>query len=363
MTHRERILNVLNGRGDQNDRPPYFPDLSYYHKVRRDAGTMPEPFAGLSLLDLHRRIDCGLPVHLYTETLYETHYDDSEWTVTDQSELLQTHRIRTPAGELVGRRERPHRHESWFWREHLVKTHDDLAVIEHIYQHRKLVAKPAAVQAVLDELGGFGFVDLVLPRSPLPRLLIDLAGIEGGILLLLDDADRCGAFFDVVAAGDDVAFELIGELPGGVCIFGDNVDEVIVSPPLYRKYSLPYYQRRCEQLHAAGKLAACHMDGRLRGLLPMVADTGLDILDGLTPAPMNDWTLEEALAAMAPGQRLWCGVPCSCFCDGTATADQIRAFGQRILDAFGPRVVLNVGDQVPPDADIELVAELGAIVR
>ena len=79
MTHRERILNVLNGRGDQNDRPPYFPDLSYYHTVRCDAGTMPEPFAGLSLLALHRRIDCGLPRHsMIRSSVRTTRADGSE---------------------------------------------------------------------------------------------------------------------------------------------------------------------------------------------------------------------------------------------------------------------------------------------
>ena len=101
------------------------------------------------------------------------------------------------------------------------------------------------------------------------------------------------------------------------------------------------------------------MDGRLAGLLPMVRDTGLDILDGLTPAPMNDWELSQCLAALGPNQRLWCGVPCTLFCDGTA-AGAIQAFGRRILDAFGPRVVLNVGDQVPPNADIDNVAALDA---
>ncbi|MCG3179837.1 MAG: hypothetical protein BIFFINMI_02183 [Phycisphaerae bacterium] len=362
MTHRQRILNVLNGRGGDNDRPPYFPDLSYWHEVRTQSGTMPAGLAGLSLLELHRRLDCGLPVHLYTDTLYTTAYEGVEVTVRS-GELAQTHTIRTPVGTLTGRRDRPHRHESWFWREHLVKTHADLAAIEYMVSHRTLTPTPAKVQGVLDELGGCGFVDLVLPRSPMPRLLIDWAGIETGLLLMHDDPGRCQAFFDCVAEADDAAFELIAKLPGSVCIFGDNVDEVIVSPPMYRRWSLPYYRRRSAQLHAAGKLVACHMDGRLRGLLPMVADTGLDILDGLTPAPMNDWQLDDALRAMAPSQRLWCGVPCSLFCDGTAGAEQIRAFGRRILDTFGPRVVLNVGDQVPPNADIDLVAALGEVVR
>lgn len=356
MTHRERILNVLRGQGAGNDRAPYFPDLSYYYQVRSESDTMPERFAGLTLLEMHQQLDCGMPVHLYTDTLYRTHYDNVEVAV-NTGELQQRHLIRTPIGELTGLRERPHRHESWFWREHLVKSPEDFAVLEYMHSHRRLEATPGNVSGMLDEMGEWGFVDLVLPRSPMPKLLIDWAGIEDGILMLHDAPDRCEALFEAVAAADDEAFDLIANLPGSVCIFGDNVDEVIVSPPMYRRWSLPYYQRRCEQLHAAGKLVACHMDGRLSGLLPMVADTGLDILDGLTPAPMNDWSLQQCLSALAPTQRLWCGVPCTLFCDGTDT-ETIQAFGRRILDTFGDRVVLNVGDQVPPNADIEKVAAL-----
>ncbi len=362
MTHRRRILNVLSGRGSDNDHPPYFPDLSYWFDVRTRSGTLPGDLADVpSLLELHRRLDVGLPVHLYADTLYETIYDATEVTI-ESGELTQTHLIRTPVGTLTGRRERPHRFESWFWREHLVKTHDDLKVLEDMLTCRTLRPTPQKVRAVLDELGEFGFIDLVLPRSPMPKLLIDWAGIETGLLMMHDDPDRCRAFFDLVAATDDEPFRIIARLPGAVCIFGDNVDEVIVSPPMFRRWSLPYYRRRCEQLHAAGKLVACHMDGRLRGLLPMVADTGLDILDGLTPAPMNDWQLEDALRAMGPAQRLWCGVPCSLFCDGTGV-EAIQAFGRRILSTFGDRVVLNVGDQAPPNADIDKVAALGQIVR
>jgi hypothetical protein len=361
MSQRSRILSVLRGQARPGEATPFFPDLSYYHQVRTESGTMPPPLAGLSLLELHKRLNFGLPVHLYTDFTYDTIYDDAQVTISS-GQLQQHHVIRTPAGELHGLRERPHRHESWFWREHLVKSPADFPAIEYLHTHRRLVTKPAAVQGVLDELGEFGFIDLVLPRSPIPKLLIDWAGIEAGLLMLHDERTRCEALFEAVAAADDEAFELIAGLPGNVCIFGDNVDEVIVSPPMYRRYSLPYYQRRCEQLHAAGKLVACHMDGRLRGLLPMVADTGLDILDGLTPAPMNDWTLDECLAALGPNQRVWCGVPCTFFCDSTSTAE-IRAFGRRIVETFGPRVVLNVGDQVPPNADIEKVIALGELSR
>jgi hypothetical protein len=100
------------------------------------------------------------------------------------------------------------------------------------------------------------------------------------------------------------------------------------------------------------------MDGRLRGLLPMVKDTGIDIIDGATPAPMNDFELPELADALTGRMRAWCGVPSTMFCDGSSKADVID-FAARILDTLGDRVVLNVGDQLPPNGDIEKVRAIG----
>lgn len=44
-----------------------------------------------------------------------------------------------------------------------------------------------------------------------------------------------------------------------------------------------------------------------------------------------------------------------------ATTEDILGFGRRILDTLGDRVVPNVGDQAPPDADVEKVAALASV--
>ena len=72
----------------------------------------------------------------------------------------------------------------------------------------------------------------------------------------------------------------------------------------------------------------------------------------MTPAPMNDFEVEEISRWLGARQRLWCGVPATLFCPPAAGEEEIRRFARRILDAFGPRVILNVGDQLPPNGDI-----------
>ena len=219
---------------------------------------MPAEYADCkTLLDLHHKMNVGLPVHLYGE-VYKIVYDDSVRIETKQYpdgyDKIITHAGRQRHGSGAGSvmpGESPSRVE------YSVKTIEDLKVIEYTFTHRKLVPTYEKVKKAIDEMGDFGFVDLVLPRSPMPHLIIDLANLENGLYLMADHPEECEHFFQVCSEANDVAFDLMADCPyGNVCIFGDNIDEVMVSPSMFKQYSLPYYQRRCERLHKGGKLVS-----------------------------------------------------------------------------------------------------------
>ncbi len=365
MTHRQRILTVLGG--GRADKVPWFPDLSYWLEVNRRGGTLPGDLADCDLPELHRRLDAGLPVHLYNShasgldgrygPLITFEYEGVEQTVSEGSNERRTE-IVTPVGRLVDRRKRVIELESPFVVEHQVKSVEDFAAVEYLYTHRRLSVDGEKAGRLEADLDGLVFWDLVLPRAPLTSLLIDLAGVEAGIYMLFDEPARCERLFEVIEQANAELLELLAGCPGAVCIFADNVDNVIVSPRLFRQYLLGYYQRWTDFLHQRGKLCACHMDGRLRGLLGMLKDTGLDIIDGATPAPMNDFEPSELSEGLSDGMRAWCGVPSTMFCDGTSV-EEVIDFASGIVDALGDRVILNVGDQLPPNGDIEKVRALG----
>jgi len=353
MTHRERAMAVLSG--GTPDRPPMFPDLSEWLRVNREEGTLSERYADLDLLDLHRDLDCGCPVHMYHD--FFTVERGRVEVVKRREDDLEITDIHTPVGSLRGvKRRTDASYGTYFHVEHLVKRVEDLAILEYVFADQTHVPRYDGAERVYDRLGEWGVADLVIPRSPLPMLLNnDYIAMTDGILMLHDYPAECERFMRLIEESQTDFFDLVGRAPGRLVIFGDNVDNVIVSPPLFRRYSLPYYQRRCERLHRYDKIVSLHLDGRLRGILDLLPETGLDVLDGVTPAPMNDFEVEELAAAVGQDQRLWCGVPATLFCEDWASDDEIRAFARRILDTLGPRVILNVGDQLPPNADIEKV--------
>ncbi|MFH1024790.1 MAG: uroporphyrinogen decarboxylase family protein [Planctomycetota bacterium] len=361
MTHRQRIMARIDRQ--PVDREPWFPDLSYWHQVRTVQGTVPAKYRGLDLPGLHRHpdIDAGLPRHVYGDFLKVSHRR-AEIIKRDEGPDTVVTEYRTPAGTLTARARRGAAWESPFRVEYPVKTVEDFKVVEFLLRDRVVEPDFEAARKLLGWVGEQGTCQMVLPRSPLPRIIHDYMGLTAGIFALLDSPDECQGLMAAVEESEQPAFEIVGRCPGRLTIFGDNVDSMSVSPDLYRRYSLPYYQRKCEFLHARGKTVLCHMDGRLRGLLPLVRDTGIDILDGITPEPMNDYGIAELAAALGERQLAWAGVPASMFC-AAATRDEVRDYARRLMDTLGDRLILNVGDQLPPNADISLVEAVSDLVN
>jgi hypothetical protein len=71
----------------------------------------------------------------------------------------------------------------------------------------------------------------------------------------------------------------------------------------------------------------------------------------------------EALAENLPeGMFAFIGVPSALFCDGTPI-DDICAYAGRLIEVFDGRAILNVGDILPVNGNIEHVITLGEHIK
>jgi hypothetical protein len=72
---------------------------------------------------------------------------------------------------------------------------------------------------------------------------------------------------------------------------------------------------------------------------------------------MFNYTVEELVEA--PNRpTCYLGVPAVLFVNDTSV-DEVCDFGMRISEAFNRRVIVNVGDILPPNGSIEKVIALG----
>jgi hypothetical protein len=248
----------------------------------------------------------------------------------------------------------------------MARSLSDLEIVRSIVENTRFIPRHERVEKFLRETGGFGVCDLVIFRSPFGKLVHEYMGFEQVAYALHDDE---AAVLDFLAFQEEKDLQLIrlaAEAPGPIVIISDHADENLISPAWYRRYCIPAYAKACAILHEAGKYVSTHLDGNFKAYLPFIAETGFDLLDGCTPAPMFNYEPEElAEATCGTGRRprvsCYCGVPASLFTTGI-DPQSLADFGERIARAFKGGVIVNVGDILPPNGSIEGVIEVGGRV-
>ena len=378
MTHRQRFFAVLENRGP--DRVPFFPDITDWYKARRtgkgepqpfatgqlipddhpihrNPGDMPERFREYTLLDFHRRHDWGCPIHAYEALVVS----QREVTVrTEHTDGFEHRLVETPVGTLdttFGMA--PYGSQSIV--RYPLQSPDDLAAYEFWVGDTSYSGDAAAVQGMLEALGEMGVTDLPIGRTPFGLLVQEHMGYEAVAYALADEPALIHRLMDALAPGFWQRVEAAASLPGRIVIITDHADEHLISPRWFRDYCLPFYREACQRLHRSGKLVSAHLDGNIRGLIPLLPETGFDLLDGCTPAPMGNYEVEDLAPILGPHLKAYCGVPSTLFCTHTPVAD-ILAYGRRVIEKLSPNVILNIGDVLPPDGDIDQVIALGQVV-
>ena len=72
--------------------------------------------------------------------------------------------------------------------------------------------------------------------------------------------------------------------------------------------------------------------------------------------------MEELATALPERMYAFCGVPATLFCQRLPTRE-LCAFADRIMTSLRGRGILNVGDILPPDGDLEQVVAVGEHAR
>ena len=73
----------------------------------------------------------------------------------------------------------------------------------------------------------------------------------------------------------------------------EYASEPYLPPPLFRDYVHEYTTPIIKLIHKHGGMARLHSHGRLRNILPIIAEMGADALDPVEPPPQGDITLRE----------------------------------------------------------------------
>jgi Uroporphyrinogen decarboxylase (URO-D) len=358
LSPREALLTTF--ADGHAGRPAWFADLSYWHSAHMRLGDIDPRWADDGIAQLHREMGCGLYL-APTEPFLITFDCDSERRVEPPHTITIHH---TPHGDLREVITDIPEALTWDHTEHLLRSEQDLPALQWLVEHMRYEPDLEAVERRDAITGEIGVPVVCAPRSPLARLFVVWAGIEAASLALFAAPDAMRHLLETLDSKDDAAYELCKRAPSPLVMIPDNLSADVWGPAFFREHAGEVYRRRATELREAGKIVVTHLDGRIRGLIGAVAETGIDGIEGLTPAPLGDLDVEQLReAARRPDTVLWGGIPGLMFTPHWSDAD-FDAAVRRAIEVFAadPRTVLGVGDQVPPDGLLTRVERVGTLV-
>jgi len=351
MTPRERWLAAI--RCQPVDRLPFWPKLDQPYPLRQK-----EPFSRMSVSELHAWI--GSDPHVGAPWCLRSIRKTTSVERTQKDGIART-TYRTPRGELVMVERHDPLTNSWHPREHPVKTADDIETMMLVYADEQVEFDPDGYEKAAQFVRDTGETALAVSGigiSPLMEWLQYVAGIENGLLLLADYPERVEALFAQAHRVMLRRAELLVEKgPYEVIYSLENTSTTIISPDLFRRYSLPHLQEYSRIIAGGGKQHVLHMCGKLKALLPDIDTLPAAALEAFTSPPVGNTTLADGRSAM----------PQKCFIGGTnATlwlepANAIIRTIERDLAALPHRrgIVVTSGGVMPPACAPETIRRVG----
>jgi hypothetical protein len=354
MTYRERILAVY--RGETPDVVPYMLDLShwFYHKFQKPwdlsrAFTKPET----ELIAYHRSVGAGFYIANLASFYNVTYANGVRASLERIEQPVPTiaWTLETPLGTI--RRTRVWEEESYSWaiRDWAVQSEADLRILAHALGSRQFTPAWDRYRQWVEEVGDLGVVYVSPSYTAIGELLSLWMGIEGTMFAAADWSDTMHEVVEQINVSWLRLVDVLAQGPAEIVLLHDNFSSDIQSPRVFQTWSRQWYAEAVKRLHQAGKFAAVHVDGRLRGLLREFAGIGMDCIDATTPAPMGDLTPQQCRDEAGPNLILSGGVPPNVWTHDVS--DDV--FEKAVLDwlelrSRSPRLIANAGDQVPPHA-------------
>ena len=258
----------------------------------------------------------------------------TERQVATSGQVALRRMFSTPVGEVSLTEVRQpgvgqwHAQRSWRdvvpWQtERLIRSPADYEVVRYIVENTEYIADYFPIEQAMEWLGDEGVVLASLSHSPMQTLMIDWIGSEEGRFFYhyADHPELVEDLYLALCRSRESMHEIAAGAPAEIVLCGDNIDGVLVTPTLFERYFMPVYEAQATLLHAQGKLMAVHMDGRLKAIKGLIADTQIDIVEAFHPPPMGDLPLDEALALWSD-KAIWVGFPGSIYALGPQTAAQ-----------------------------------------
>ncbi len=230
--------------------------------------------------------------------------------------------------------------------EHPIKKVEDIDIVKFIVEDTIYEPQYDIYEQIEEELEGDGIVTVGGDYTPLMKIIVNFMGFQNFALMQMKYMDKINELIDALDRKYMEMYSIIAKSPAKIVRVGDNIDGVMVSPKLFEKYCLPYYNKYAEILKRSGKYVISHMDGRLKTLKELIAKTKLDAIEAFTPPPMGDLTITEARKVWRD-KVIWINFPEEVF---LRSKGEIESYTKNLLREMAPGFgyIISVTEDVHP---------------
>jgi hypothetical protein len=335
--------------------PRFLPDLTTWYPWHSQRGTLPAQWKHSDIGGICRALGAPgwEPVKPWRVELAGIEVRDVRGETERVLEWI------TPRGTLVSRwTVGPD--GDWWQSEYPVKSAGDIAAALLVAQAREYVGPtvPPAPARGEQEMRV-----IELPQRPWSELFHSFLGWSEGLMIFLEEPDRLQEIATLLET-KLAALELsIASAPADIVLCPDNLDAQFISPPDFEAHLAPSYERAAAVMHEQGKRLVVHVGGPIRRLLPGLAASGVDCVEGICGPPQGDASLAEARADSG-AMVTWGGLAQDYLLATRSEEEFLGAAREAVRQAAADeRAILGVADRVPVEAIPERLATLAEMAR
>lgn len=294
MTKKERLLTVL--KGEVPDQIPFSPNIGQWFEYNKNNGTLPQDLKDCNdNLDAQLKLECDIfSRNLSNFSQIEYNCETETLGEGDDEKRIQTHIIHTPYGDLSNTLVYEKKIATWYEKKHyFVDFEKQFKAVKYCIENTDYHFNYQEYDSIEQRVGDRGLILVPITETPLKKLHI-LAGQENATYMLFDYEDELLELFELHTQKVLDYTKQALKTNAVAFILMDNVDSLFYPPHFFEKYCTPCIKRVSELIHSEEKYLFAHACGRTKDLAKVVAESGLDGMEGITHPSIGDFPLWEA---------------------------------------------------------------------
>lgn len=355
MTPRERILGAIKGK--PVDRVPWSPFLAYYWEH------LPPAERACGQLDYMKRMGAD-PLLRGFDTLCHGNRRNCEHTHRQEGNTsIDTYT--TKVGSLTEVRTYSPAADTWFLTGHPVQTEEDFKTLQYMMEHTEITENLAGFEAGYAALGEEAVTAPSIglnQKTAFQAMVEHWCGTEALVYALCDYPETVEECLAVIRERNMETVRIALQSSAEVFNFFEDSSTTNISPAMFERYTAPEINAWGRAIHAEGRLLLHHACGHLKGLLPAIAGTEIDILESISPPPTGDVDLDGCAARLPEHIALIGGIEPTFFLN--CTMEELETRVNDLLNVMkGKRYVLANSDSCPPGVAYEKFLLVSELVR